>query len=204
MTTPEPASTSTEPRGGFVAVGRVLGAWGVQGALRLESLTDFPDRFNAGGCLWIDGECRGIEHCHWRRGTPIVKLNGIVTHDAAAAKRNRLVEIPEAEIHTLAEDEYFQHDLIGLSVLTEDGQSIGRVVSLLATGANDVLIVEGAAGQYLLPLIEDVVKRVDIAEGVLLVELLDGLEPVPSRPNQGRGRIRRSARAAASERSVGT
>lgn len=193
MTTPEPASISTEPRDGFVAVGRVLGAWGVQGALRLESLTDFPDRFATGGCLWVDGAQRQIEHCHWRRGTPIVKLSGIDSHDAAAAERNRLVEIPETDVHALAEDEYFQHDLIGLSVRTADGQAVGQVVRLLPTGANDVLVVDGPAGQYLLPLIEDVVKLVDIAAGTVVVELLGGLEPAAAASAKTRRRARRPA-----------
>ena len=186
-----------------MAVGRVLGAWGVHGAVRLESLTDFPDRFAVGARLWIDGEVRIVEHCHWRRGTPIVQLSGIDDPGVARALRGSLVELPEAELHPLGEDEYYQHDLIGLVVTTSSGAEIGRVVSLVPTGANDVLAVEGEAGQYLLPLIEDVVRRVDLSGGTIVVELLDGLAPQPARAFAGTRPPSRRRRPPASPKQAG-
>jgi 16S rRNA processing protein RimM len=164
----------------------VLGAWGAHGALRLEPLTDFPDRFATGAHLWVDGERRKIEHSHWLRGTPVLKLAGIDGRETAAALQGSLAEIPEAELHALAEDEYFQHDLIGLRVFDAGGVSLGSVTALLPTGANDVLVVEGEAGQYLLPLIEDVVKQVSLANGTITVELLAGLEPEAPKTSKAR------------------
>jgi 16S rRNA processing protein RimM len=178
VTTREPASISTEPRAGFVAVGRVLGAWGVRGLLRLSSLTDFPDRFAPGSALWLRGERRLVEQSHWRRDSPIVKLTGIDDPEVAAAARGELVEIPESDLHTLPEDSYYEHQLIGLSVYSGDGAEIGTVTGLLPTGANDVLVVAGTAGEYLLPMIDDVVKKVDLEGRRLVVELLEGLSPV--------------------------
>jgi 16S rRNA processing protein RimM len=188
-----PASTSTdpaasgrkpagpaEPRAGFVAVARVLGAWGARGAVRLESLTDFPERFALGAHLWLDGELRPVQHSHWRRDGVVVQFGGVDSREAASALRGALIELPDAELHPLADGQFYQHDLIGLMVQNPAGDELGRVTQLLATGANDVLVAEGPAGEYLIPMIEDVVVRVDVGAGAIAVDLPNGLEPRPA------------------------
>jgi 16S rRNA processing protein RimM len=164
-----------------VAIARVLGAWGVRGALKIEPLTDFPERFASGAGLWLDGVQHHVERSHQRRGALVVELSGVDTRELAASLRGRLLELPEAELHPLGEDEYYQHDLIGLRVRAAVGDDLGRVAGLLPTGANDVLVVTGPQGEYLLPLIEDVIQRVDLAAGEIVVELLEGIEPRPAR-----------------------
>jgi 16S rRNA processing protein RimM len=192
MTQPRAAAPSAaEPRAGFVAIGRVLGAWGVRGALKIEPLPDFPERFVAGAQLWLNGEPRHVQSSHAHRGNIVVELSGVDTRDLAASLRGRLLELPESELHPLAEDEYYQHELIGLCVRDSAGEELGRVTALLPTGANDVLVVQGARGEYLLPLIADVVQEVDLVAGRIVVELLKGLEPRPARrpsARAGRGR----------------
>jgi 16S rRNA processing protein RimM len=200
-----PASTSTspsatgrkpagpaEPRDGFVAVARVLGAWGARGAVRLESLTDFPERFALGTQLWLDGERRAVEHSHWRRDAVVVQFGGIDSREAASALRGALIELPDAELHPLADGQFYQHDLIGLMVQGLAGDELGRVTQLLATGANDVLVADGPAGEYLIPMIEDVVVRVDLSAGAIVVDLPGGLEPRPA--PAGRRSARRISR----------
>ncbi len=199
MTQPRPdGPQAAEPRAGFIAVGRVLGAWGVRGALKVEPLTDFPERFVPGAQLWLDGEPRRVQGGHAHRGSVIVELSGVESRELAASLRGRLLELPESDLHPLDEDEYYQHDLIGLRVRSAAGEELGRVTALLPTGANDVLIVDGPRGEYLLPLIADVVQRVDLAAGEIVVDLLAGLEPRPPRapssrpsPSAGRGGRRR-------------
>jgi len=170
-----------EPSSGFVAVGRVLGAWGLQGAVKVESLSDFPDRYAEGASLWLEGEQRQIERRHVSGRALIVKLSGIDDPDAAQRLRGTLLEWPETELRTLAAGEYYQHDLIGLAVQTTAGEPLGDVAALLPTGANDVLVVRGERGEYLLPLIDDVVREIDLTTCTITVELLPGLEPLPAR-----------------------
>jgi 16S rRNA processing protein RimM len=88
--------------------------------------------------------------------------------------------VPEAEAAELEEGQYWIHDIIGLQVVTEAGQAIGKITDVLATGANDVYVVRPAAGinggrDVLLPAIEDVVARVDLPQGIMVIHLLDGL-----------------------------
>jgi 16S rRNA processing protein RimM len=75
----------------------------------------------------------------------------------------------------LPEGEYYAHDLIGLDVLTVEGEALGRVNDILFTGANDVYVVVGPRGQILLPAIADVVERIDLSAGQIVVRLMDGL-----------------------------
>lgn len=171
-----------EPRQGFVVVARVLGTWSLRGALKLESITDFPERFDPGAILWLEGEPRTVEHSHWQRGAVIVKLCGIDSVDDAQGFRGALMELPEAELHPLGEDEYYEHDLIGLTVRTSAGAELGRVTGILPTGANEVLVVRGDQGEYLLPMIADVVQEIDLSAGRITVELIEGLEPTAVRP----------------------
>jgi hypothetical protein len=107
------------------------------------------------------------------------------------------VEWPEGDLPVLGEGVYYQHDLIGLSVQTEDGDLLGSVATLLPTGANDVLVVRGERGEYLVPLIDDVVHRIDLETQTVIVELLPGLEPTPVAREHQRGRRARRTRTRA-------
>jgi len=182
---------SPEPRPGFVAVGRVLGAWGLKGAVKVESLSDFPDRYAKGASVWLEGDRRQIERRHLSGRALILKLTGIDDPDSAQRLRGTLLEWPESELRTLAEGEYYQHDLIGLGVQTATGEPLGSVASLLPTGANDVLLVRGERGEYLLPLIGDVVQTIDLETRTITVELLPGLEPTPTRLRTRQARTKR-------------
>jgi 16S rRNA processing protein RimM len=186
------------PRAGFIAIGRVLGAWGIHGALKVESLTDFPERFTPGARVWLRGTERTVEASHARRGGLVLKLSGVDSPEEAGSARDTLLELPEAEIHPLGEDEYYQHDLIGLSVVSEAGEALGQVAELLSTGANEVLIVRNSDAELLIPLIEAVVRSVDLDQRTIVVELLPGLEPRPlGRPVGASPRTARRARKSA-------
>jgi len=161
-------------------VGRVLRPWGLRGDLKIESLTDFAeDRYAPGASLWLDGVERRVELSRSQKGALYVKLAGIDDATAAEAYRGLLLEVPEASLPPLDEDEFYHHQLAGLRAVTVDGEELGTVAEVLATGGNAVLIVRGPAGEVALPFVEDVVKRVDLAGGTLTVELMEGLLPAP-------------------------
>jgi 16S rRNA processing protein RimM len=70
---------------------------------------------------------------------------------------------------------YYQRQIIGLGVVTDEGESLGEVVDILETGANDVYVVQGAQGEILLPAISSVIRQIDLDAGCLTVHLLEGL-----------------------------
>lgn len=187
-----------EVREGFVAVGTVLTSFGLHGDLKVEPLTDFAERFAPGARLWLAGEERTIERSRWQRGTVYLKLGGIDTSDAVVPLRGFPLELPESARAELPADEFFQSDLIGLRVVTTGGEDLGRVREFLATGANDVLAVDGPRGEVLVPMIADVVQAVDLAAGTITIEPVEGLLPeprVPKPPRASSWRYKRLKRA---------
>jgi 16S rRNA processing protein RimM len=75
----------------------------------------------------------------------------------------------------LLQGQYYTFQLIGLDVLTTEGQYLGQVTDIMATAGNDVYIVEGEGGEILIPAIEDVVKSIDLKKGKMVIEAIKGL-----------------------------
>ena len=181
-------AASKTDRGGAVAVGRVVGVHSLRGELKVEPLTDFPERFERGATLWHGVAPRQVERSRWQANLVYLKLAGVDTRSEADALRGATLEVPEAHV-IAAEGVYYEHDLVGLRVEDGAGADLGRLIEILRTGANDVYVVRGARGELLLPAVEDVIRRVDLGERVV-VELLPGLEfrAAPRRREGGRPR----------------
>ena len=77
----------------------------------------------------------------------------------------------------LDDGQYYYHQIIGLDVETTDGQKLGKIKEILSPGANDVWVVERPEKRdLLLPVIDDVIKKVDLDQQLVIVELMEGLE----------------------------
>lgn len=158
-----------------VVVGRVVAPWGVRGEVKVEVMTDFPDRFTGKEEVYVGGTLMTIEGCKWSKGMAIVKLDRIGSVEAAEGFRGQFLEIPRAQVRALSEDEYYQYQIVGLEVWTSGGDFIGRVSGVLPTGSNDVYVVSSADGEILVPAIEDVVRLVDLERGRMEIEPMEGL-----------------------------
>ena len=161
---------------GRVAVGRINATWGLRGHVKVTPLTSNPQRIQPGAILLVRGEPREVLDVRYPKGFPCVVFEGYEDATAANALRGTLIEIEEAELPDLGQDEYYVHDLVGLEVVTTDGKRLGRLAEVLRTGANDVYIVRRKGERdLLLPAIGDVIAEVDLAGGRMVVELLPGL-----------------------------
>ena len=160
-----------------VVVGRIIRSHGLDGSLRIQSLSDNPTRFQAGKKLTIAGETRTVVSCHHLPdGHALLRLEGL--NDLYAARRlsgEWLIALRDTDPQ-LAEGEYYHYQLAGLTVITDQGENLGTIHEVLETGSNDVYVVASNSGEeVLLPAIEQVVKEIDLASGKMLVHLLDGL-----------------------------
>jgi 16S rRNA processing protein RimM len=160
-----------------VAIARVLAPHGIRGELKCAILTDFPRRFASTKRVLLgpQHEPFAVQRARVQGNFVLLKLDGLDTRDAADRWRNALVEVPQAERVKLPRDHYRWEDVIGLAVRTEEGESLGHVRDIIQTGANDVYVVDTDPGELLVPAIKDVVKRIDPANGEMVVRLLEGM-----------------------------
>jgi len=168
---------SPEPR--YLAVARVLKAWGVHGELKLQVLTDFPEKLGRLKRIYLGDEAVPHDVARfYSHGTGwLMQLADVRDRDTAEMLRGQLVQIAREEAIPLEAGQFYEHQVIGLNVLTTDGEPLGQVVQVLATGANDVYVVQGPRGQVLLPARAEVVRTIDLDAGTMTVRLLPGLLP---------------------------
>ncbi len=105
----------------------------------------------------------------------LLELEGVESVVAASVLVGCKVFAPSEKLGKLSDDEYYWRDIIGLEVVTENGEIIGRIESILPTGSNDVYVCTSEEKEVLLPAIADVVRKIDIKNGRMVVRLLEGL-----------------------------
>ena len=159
-----------------VVVGRIVTAHGVRGEVKVEPLSDFPERFARGSRLWLDGIERAVQSGRWQRSQVILKLSGVDSRNEAEALRGKELTVPDIAELPAGEEVYYLHDIVGLRVETPGGETLGEVYDVLSTGSNDVYVVRGDRGELLLPALDDVVLEVDVPGGRIVVDVPEGIE----------------------------
>ncbi len=161
-----------------LAVAEIVAPWGLAGDIKARILTDFPERFRRGLAVCI-GERKSpsavVRSRLLQKGFLVLKLEGIDTAEAANKLRGEIVYVERKDAPALADGEYFWYQIIGLRVRTVAGEELGAVEDILITGANDVYVVRGPRGEVLIPALDDVVRRIDLDAGLMVVELPEGL-----------------------------
>lgn len=164
-------------RSGETVLGRIGAPFGVKGWVKIESFTRRPETLfeyapwrlrTAQG----ERECRVLEHR--RHGTGkgqgfVARLELAAEREEAARLAGALIVVPLERLPPPAPNEFYWASLEGLQVVTTGGVELGRVAYLFATGANDVLVVEGGRERWI-PFIPDVIREVDLAGGSLVVD----------------------------------
>jgi 16S rRNA processing protein RimM len=169
----------------WLVVGKVVAAQGLQGELRVVPRTDFPERFTRPGQRWLRRALEPARAVHLRsgrqlpgRGLFVVRLEGVGTREEAEALVHQDLLVQAGDRPRLQEGEFHLLDLQGLQVrLAPHGEVIGTVVDLIHAG-NDLLEVELSGEQprrALIPFVEAIVPRVDIAGGWLEITPPPGL-----------------------------
>lgn len=165
----------------MVVLGRVIAPFGVQGWVKLFPLGDDPLGWRKLPAWWLGSDPEGTE---WQRyeleglkphGKGLVaKLKGVDDRAAAEALDGSYFGAPRETLPQPQQDEYYWADLIGLDVVNAQGVKLGQVAELLATGANDVLVVRDGEGkamrERLLPFVAQVVSEVDVPKRLIRVD----------------------------------
>lgn len=153
-----------------VRIGRVTGAHGLKGELKVEPLTDFLERFDPGETVLLNGEAHRVLGCRIQGARLLLELDGINDRTQAEALQWAHIESEGGEIE-LEEDEYFTSELLGMRVVTEEGEVLGEVEKVLPYPAHDVIVVDG----IMIPAVKEFVKQVDLKGRRMVVKLIEGM-----------------------------
>jgi 16S rRNA processing protein RimM len=163
----------------YLLVGRINRPHGVRGEMRVEPLTNSFD-YGTAVRLFVGRRPEEVaeykvEALRFHQGKVLLKLAEIDDRNIVEGWQNWLIYAKREDVPPLVEGEFYLHQLIGMAVVTEEGEDLGVVSDTIQTGANDVFVVQGGRGELLLPDIEEVVLKVDAAERRITVRLMDGL-----------------------------
>ena len=162
-----PRSTSRSISDDDLVVGYILGPHGIRGEVRIDPRTDVADRFREGAVLMCDdiGPLT-VAGVRGEVAKPIVRFVGYDSRVSAETLRRRFLRVARSESRRATTGAYLWADLLGARVETPDGAWLGIVRELLRAGENDVLVIADTSGrERLLPMLESVVKVVDLAAG---------------------------------------
>lgn len=166
----------------YYNVGKIVKTHGIRGEVRVLATTDFTvERFAVGNTLYLQTKTEPlaleIEKARQHKGMMLVKFKGYDNINDVEHFRDHELMVSAADQQPLADGQYYYHQIIGLTVETLDGRILGKIKEILAPGANDVWVVERSGKpDLLLPVIDDVVKEVDLTNKLVKVELMEGLE----------------------------
>ena len=160
----------------MIVLGRIVAPFGVQGWLRVHPFGDDPGVWRKMPQWWLSADAdapadswqaHALEAVKLHGDGVVAKLAGIDDRDASEALGSCYIGAPRDALPPPAQDEYYWSDLIGLAVVNLQDQPLGRVTSLIETGANQVLVVSDGELERLLPFVEQVVGKVDVPGGVI-------------------------------------
>ncbi|GGJ07924.1 ribosome maturation factor RimM [Alicyclobacillus cellulosilyticus] len=180
----------------YFTVGVITSTHGLRGEVKVYPRTDFPElRFRPGSLLYLrkPGQTP-VRELTVRSARPhknlwLVGFSGLPTiHDVESFRGMELC-VHERQLPELPEGTYYIHQLVGLRVVTENGEELGTLSEVLTPGANDVYVVRapGRKRDILLPAIADCIRTVDLDRGLMVVRLLPGLIDEDEEGEQPRG-----------------
>lgn len=169
----------------FIKVGKIVNTFGIKGELKVYLYTDFPkERFKKGNQLHL-GQMDNpsqliveVQSAKPHKNMYLLSLKGFENIDDVEKFKEHFLWITKDQQGELDEEEYYYHQIIGCKVITNDGEELGIVKEILSTGANDVWVLKSpleGKKDILIPYIEQVVKKVDVKEKEIIIEVIEGL-----------------------------
>ncbi|HEX2297615.1 MAG TPA: ribosome maturation factor RimM [Pseudonocardiaceae bacterium] len=159
-------------------VGRVGRPHGLRGEVTVQVRTDSPEqRFIPGARLGVSpGRTLTVAAARPHAGALLVRFDGVSDRAAAAELRGALLTIDVADLPELDDpEEYYDHQLEGLAAVGPDGAVLGTVRAVVHAPASDLLVVETAGGEALVPFVRDIVSTVDLDSGRVVLDPPAGL-----------------------------
>lgn len=160
----------------MLELGKVVNTHGIRGEVKIQPWCDDPVIFDELEYIYVGGTRYNILKSRLHKNCVIAQLEGITDMNGAELLRNLVVTVEREMLGELPEGTYYIADLEGLTVKTVEGEILGTIQEVIKTGSNDVYVLDCPGRKpILIPVIDQVVKEVNIEGGYVLVELMKGL-----------------------------
>lgn len=148
---------------------------GLKGEVRVLAFSPTGRNLQRGRPVYLDGVRRTVERSRDDGGQWILQLGGLSNRNAVEGYRGELIEAADDDVLRDDDESFFLHELIGLKVVTVEGDELGTVVEVLQPGGNDVYVVAGERGEILVPAVGEVIDRIDVSAGLIAITPLPGM-----------------------------
>jgi 16S rRNA processing protein RimM len=157
----------------WIVMGRIAAPFGIKGWVKVQPFSDDPGTLMDFESWRVGRDTEQalytVETIQEHSNALVAKLEGIDDRDAAYALRGQEISVERSKLPPPEENEYYWSDLIGLTAVNREGVELGKVDSLMETGAQDVLVIKGKR-EHLIPFIAQFVGKVDVAGGLIEVD----------------------------------
>ncbi|TAN43935.1 MAG: 16S rRNA processing protein RimM [Nitrospirae bacterium] len=165
----------------LIAIGRIAKEWGIKGEMIVTPMTPDAERFKSLERVAVESARDGVRWMEIRslrshKNMPLISFKGIDNPEDARKLRGALVKVDAKDSPPLPDGVYYQHQIIGLEAATPAGDILGKVEAIIATGSNDVYVVKSRGRELLVPAIKEVVKKIDLKAGKIIIEPMETIE----------------------------
>lgn len=164
----------------MITIGMIVKPFGIRGEVRVRSLSDVPGRFvglKAVTLVAPSGRAvvTAVNRMREDRGSYVLGFDAFSSPEAAAAFRGGLIKIPRSETPPLPAGQYYEFELVGMTVVDEAGRALGTLEEVLETGNNHVFVIRREGRELLIPSTRQVVASVDVPSRTMTVRLIKGM-----------------------------
>lgn len=164
----------------YFEIGQIVNTSGLKGIVKVNPFTDDVSRFEEIKKVFIEKNKElteyEIEEVRFHKNQVLIKFKNIDSIEEAEKFRNCYIKISRKDARKLPEDTYFIVDLIDTNVYLENNEYVGNIIDVFSTGSNDVYVIKREENtDLLIPAIKDVVKKVDIKNKKMIINLIKGL-----------------------------
>ena len=164
----------------LITIGKTRKTFGVKGEIKIEPMTDHPERFKDLRRVYLTSP-RGEEKActvtsvRYMNGEPVLLLKGYDTPEKSRELNGWLVQVPREEAVPLPEGQYYWFELIGMEVESEAGEKLGTIIDIFETGSNDVYVLKAGKKEIYLPATREVIRQIDRATKKMIIHVTEGL-----------------------------
>ncbi len=166
----------------LIAIAQIIRPHGIRGELKVQSLSDFPDRLTRIKTIFVseqDGDsAQSYEIELVRRQSPyfLVKLKSVNDLDNAENFRNKFIKIEQKDVHPLEKNQFYHYQLVGLNVLSTTGEELGTISAVIPNPGNDLFQVNGQnRSKFLIPAVTEFIKEIDLLNQRMIINFIPGL-----------------------------